>query len=290
MTGTEIWRATRSAVRCRVPVSFVGMSGSGTRWTLARAMRVPSEARMIAPSIFASSDSRWGVNSASSRNPPEQMLRTVGPVADDDERAHLRLQDAVDALTQRGTRRHEPQRGVKNFRSALRQQILPVGTGSEATPRRTWPRPRAPSFKSATRRNRTPRTSGVDCRHDRVPEPEAQRFGQPARRLRNLADLTAETDLAEDDRVGVDRPFVLGAGDRERDGEVGGGLGHAAHRPRRLRTRPDSPSAMRARCCRTATSIARRFPSNACATRRGSVHLSARPAPAPRRTTAGCPP
>ncbi len=33
---------------------------------------------MIAPSIFASSDSRWGVNSASSRKPPEQMLSTAG--------------------------------------------------------------------------------------------------------------------------------------------------------------------------------------------------------------------
>ena len=34
---------------------------------------------MIAPSIFASSDSRCGVNSASSRKPPEQMFSTSGP-------------------------------------------------------------------------------------------------------------------------------------------------------------------------------------------------------------------
>ena len=64
-----------------------------------------------------------------------------GSIADDDERAHLRLQDAVDTLTQRSARSHQPQRGVENFRSALRQQILPVGTGSEATPRRAPPRP-----------------------------------------------------------------------------------------------------------------------------------------------------
>ena len=33
MTGTPVWRATRSAVRWRVPVSCVGMDGSGIRWT-----------------------------------------------------------------------------------------------------------------------------------------------------------------------------------------------------------------------------------------------------------------
>ena len=33
---------------------------------------------MIAPSILASSESRCGVNSASRRNPPEQMLSTAG--------------------------------------------------------------------------------------------------------------------------------------------------------------------------------------------------------------------
>src|SRR5438270_5111449 len=79
MTGTSIWRATRSAVRCRVPVSEVGMLGSGTRCTLPRATREQSAARMRAPSILASSDSRWGVNSASSRNPPEQTASTSGP-------------------------------------------------------------------------------------------------------------------------------------------------------------------------------------------------------------------
>ncbi len=79
ITGTSIDRATRSAVRWRVPVSEVGTLGLGTRWTLARAMRLESGARMIAPSILASSDSRWGLNSASSRKPPEQMLSTSGP-------------------------------------------------------------------------------------------------------------------------------------------------------------------------------------------------------------------
>jgi hypothetical protein len=61
MTGTSSERATRSAVRWRVPVSVVGTVGSGTRWTLALAMRSPSVEMMIAPSIFASSDSRCGL-------------------------------------------------------------------------------------------------------------------------------------------------------------------------------------------------------------------------------------
>ena len=42
MTGKPVWIATRSAVRCRVPDSSVGIVGSGIRWTPARTMRVPS--------------------------------------------------------------------------------------------------------------------------------------------------------------------------------------------------------------------------------------------------------
>ena len=78
-TGTFSDLATRSAVRCRVPVSLVGTVGSGTRWTLARAMRVPSVEMMMAPSILASSDRRCGLYGASTRKPPEQMASTSGP-------------------------------------------------------------------------------------------------------------------------------------------------------------------------------------------------------------------
>ena len=46
---------------------------------MARAIRLESYARMIAPSILASSASLCGLNSASSRNPPEQIDRTSGP-------------------------------------------------------------------------------------------------------------------------------------------------------------------------------------------------------------------
>ena len=55
MTGKPVCRATRSAVRCRVPVSWVTMVESGIRWTPARMMLVASRSQTIAPSILASS-------------------------------------------------------------------------------------------------------------------------------------------------------------------------------------------------------------------------------------------
>ena len=78
-TGTSMERATRSAVRCRVPVSVVEIVASGMRWTFARAMREASAAMMMAPSILANSDRRCGLNSESRRKPPEQIESTSGP-------------------------------------------------------------------------------------------------------------------------------------------------------------------------------------------------------------------
>ena len=54
-TSASVCFATRSAVRCRVPVSDDGMFGSGISWTFAYTSRVPAVFTMIAPSIFASS-------------------------------------------------------------------------------------------------------------------------------------------------------------------------------------------------------------------------------------------
>jgi hypothetical protein len=45
---------TRSAVRCRVPVSIERIVGSGISWTLHQAILVAVPLRAIAPSIFAS--------------------------------------------------------------------------------------------------------------------------------------------------------------------------------------------------------------------------------------------
>src|SRR6266536_6250995 len=70
-TSAPVCFATRSAVRCLVPVSFDGIVGSGISWTLAYAIFVSGELTMIAPSIFASSYRNCGVNGCSSRMPPE---------------------------------------------------------------------------------------------------------------------------------------------------------------------------------------------------------------------------
>ena len=68
---------TRSAVRCRVPDSSVGIDGSGTSWTLARMMRVASRSRMTAPSIFDSSRTPVALKSTSREKPPVQSASTA---------------------------------------------------------------------------------------------------------------------------------------------------------------------------------------------------------------------
>src|SRR5213083_74802 len=77
-TGTWVCLATRSAVRCLVPVSAVWIAGSGIRWTLAHRMVSAASSRMIAPSILASSESRWAVNGTPMRKPPENRACTRG--------------------------------------------------------------------------------------------------------------------------------------------------------------------------------------------------------------------
>ena len=227
MTGTEIWRATRSAVRCRVPVSFVGMSGSGTRCTLARATRAvggEDDRAVHLGQLRQALRRELGVE----QEPAGADVQDGGPVADDDERAHLRLQDAVDALPQRSAGGHEPQRGVENFRSALRQQILPVGTGSEATPRRRSPRP-APRRRSATRRSVMPgRRAWRRARSRRgtraaAPRPAGAAPGAPGGSRRRGRSPRRRSCRRR-------RRVVAGARDRERDREVGRGFGdpHAA--------------------------------------------------------------
>src|SRR3954464_7034354 len=77
MTGKPLCRATRSAVRCRVPVSSEKMEGSGMRCTAACRMREASLSRTIAPSIFASSRSPVAVNGMSRKKPPVEIESTV---------------------------------------------------------------------------------------------------------------------------------------------------------------------------------------------------------------------
>ncbi len=75
-TGIPVCWAIRSAVRCLVPVSTVGMEPSGTKCTPAARMRSKSLDRMIPPSIFASSRSAVGVNCTSRAKPPVETRST----------------------------------------------------------------------------------------------------------------------------------------------------------------------------------------------------------------------
>ena len=165
----------------------------------------------------------------------------------------------------------EPQRGVENFRSALRQQILPVGTGrveaTRADARRSRPAPRAGRRPAPAR---IPRTSGVERGHDRAAEtragaPRSSRRGacgtwrtsppRPSSPMTTVSASTARVDRARPRSRARPR-------DRRR-------ARRPARRPRRSRRRRDRASGTPARCCSTATSIDSRLPSNACATRRG---------------------
>ncbi len=76
-TGKPHALETRSAVRCRVPVSSVGIEASGTSCTPARRIFVMSLSRISAPSSLHSSRRRVAVNSTSSTNPPVHIDSTV---------------------------------------------------------------------------------------------------------------------------------------------------------------------------------------------------------------------
>ena len=77
ITVCPVCRETRSAVRCLVPASSVGMPGSGTNWTAARTIALTAPSSTMAPSILASSRSRVAENPAFSSNPPEHKSATA---------------------------------------------------------------------------------------------------------------------------------------------------------------------------------------------------------------------
>ena len=113
MTGTSIERATRSAVRWRVPVSLVGTFGFGTRWTLARAMRLASRGQddgaVHLGQLGQALRAEGGVEQEAARADGQHL----GAVAHHDEGAHLGLHDAVEPLPQGRARRHLGERAVE---------------------------------------------------------------------------------------------------------------------------------------------------------------------------------
>ena len=271
ITGTSIERATRSAVRWRVPVSLVGTFGLGTRWTLARAMRLASAARMMAPSILASSDRRWGLKTASSRNPPEQMLSTSGP-------SPTTTSAPILALTMRSS---PSRRGVPGaawasaactaaLRRAAIRRVLGRSHGTSLrhggrARRRRGRRPRARPARARCRGD----VVGGRRGHEGPAEPEPGRLGQPARRLADLAHLAAEADLAARHQRGRHRPAGERRRQRQARAEVGAGLDRGGRRRRPTRRRRTSPNGQPARSCSTARSMARRPGSMPWAERRG---------------------
>ena len=93
----------------------------------------------------------------------------LGRVADDDERAHLRLQDSVDTLTQRRARRDQTQRAVEGFRSGLGHGPLRVDLLERGYPvfsSRSLPRPRRRCLPRGARR-RDRRLGGAGSRRRR---------------------------------------------------------------------------------------------------------------------------
>jgi len=78
ITGTLACNATRSAVRCRVPVSMVGNCAEGVKWTPAARMVVRSWSTTMPPSIFASSRNAVGVKSVFTLKPPVEIWPTTG--------------------------------------------------------------------------------------------------------------------------------------------------------------------------------------------------------------------
>ena len=185
---------------------------------------------MIAPSIFASSDSRCGLYGGVEQEPAAADGQHVRPVAEHDQRAHLRPHDAVEAVAQRRARRDRGERGVERVGRGPRTvtSAEPTDGGRSVGPIATDRRLRGQRLGD-----------GVDTRSSSMPatpfgelagtiaraEPEPRRLGQPARRVRHLAQLAGQADLAEHHEVGRQRTVERRADDRQ------------AHAPGRRRAR-----------------------------------------------------
>ena len=179
-------------------------------------------ARMIAPSILASSESRCGVNSASSRNPPEQTDSTSGPSPTTisapmrawrmrsrpsrscvpgatSRRATIMASDRGGAGTMGSTSRcsRGAARGDQDTpgrAEASIRRISPAGINASSTAWRT----------SVTSTRSRPAECGTPCGpfgDHRAREPEARRLGEPAFELGHGAHLAAEAELTDRDGV-----------------------------------------------------------------------------------------
>ena len=190
---------------------------------------------MMAPSIFASSDRRWGEYSASSRKPPVQTDRTAGSSP-----TRISAPCLACSIRSRPSRSLVP--GAIIASASFRGWLPPAPS---ATPASYPARPASPASDRTRLRAsasvRTPctvRPGGAAAgrrrhggRHERPREPGPVGLGQAAIRARDGAHLAGQAQLAEDDDIG----WQGGVGDDRRhgqgDGQVGRRLGDgdAAH-------------------------------------------------------------
>ena len=126
MTARPVCLLTRSAVRCRVPDSSVGIAGSGTSWTAARRILVQSLSTTMAPSIFASSRSRVELNSHVEHEAAGAQAVDHLVVAEHDQRAGAAAQDALEPVAQGGAGRDRGQRGAQRTVEALGDCHVPL--------------------------------------------------------------------------------------------------------------------------------------------------------------------
>ena len=93
ITGTSIERATRSAVRCRVPVSEVGTLGFGHEVDVgpgdAAGVGGQDDGAVHLGQLRQALRAEGGVE----QEPARADVEHLGPVADHDQPAHLRLED-----------------------------------------------------------------------------------------------------------------------------------------------------------------------------------------------------
>ena len=214
--------ATRSAVRCRVPDSSVGIVGSGTSWTAARRIRVPSlveDDRAVHLGQLAQPGG--GELDVEREAAGAQRLDDL-VVAEHDQRAGAAAQDALQAVAQRGAGGDRGQGGAQRVVAALgrcHSACSPVVVGQAGVYRRGAPsraahdrvttmRHDAPAIsrrrlangitsapgKATPQRVRRGRATSMATmpgghlarvgRHERVGEAEPGGLGQPARQRR----------------------------------------------------------------------------------------------------------
>ena len=171
---------------------------------------------MIAPSILASSESRCGVNSESSRKPPEQTESTSGP-------SPITMSAPMRAWRMRS----RPSRSCVPGATRRRAYIIASVRDCAGT-RRTLPeaaRANA-SETSCTGMTRKPGRGLADGGASAC-ETKARRFVEPVVELRHRAQLAAQPDLTHRDHARDDGLLPSRASDREGERKVGAGLGDA---------------------------------------------------------------